>query len=268
MVLLANMVKARTRVKLLRRLGIALIFLPELITTPFGVTLVLVARYLAKRHEASMNKHLREMVKSYLAHTGRFSSDADGKSSALGPAKRHTHSEERAILGQITGSRGFEANLAPSVLQNWHDVRGRTVHHTADRQSHSPHHKAAESLKVESGWPDTSRRAEKTIHHTINMKWLSQRYGGEGSTVAHSSWSDTFGAVERVTNRSINMGVLSQRYQTGSVRQTKSKHHTINMSLLRQRYGSAVSYTTASHALRNNNYYYDVVFRKNALGGR
>ena len=94
MLLLGDMIVGRTRVKFLRHLGIALIFLPELITTPFGVALVLVARYLARRREASQNKRLREMVKYYLAHTGRFSGDADGKSSAPGSVKRYTRSEE------------------------------------------------------------------------------------------------------------------------------------------------------------------------------
>jgi hypothetical protein len=266
-VLLGDMIMGRTRIKFLRRLGIALIFLPELITTPFGVALVLVARYLARRLEARQNKHLREMVKYYLAHTGRFSDDADGKSSAPGSAKRYTQSEERPIPQQYTGSRSLEANLAPSVLQSWRDMRDRTVHHTMDMQSPSGRYKAGGSFKVESGWPDTSRGAEEVIHHTINMKWLSQRYEGQGSAVAHSNWARTSGAGEGVMHHSVNMKLLSQRYETGGVRQTKVKYHTINMTLLRQRYGSAVSYTMALRALENNNYYYDVVSRGNVIGG-
>jgi hypothetical protein len=266
-VLLANMVKARTRVKFLRRLGIALIFLPELITTPFGVALVLVARHLSRRHEASMNKRLREMVKYYLAYTRHFSDDAVGKSSAPGSVKRYTQSEERPIPQQYTGIRSFEANLAPSVWQNWHDMQGRTVHHTIDMQSPSGRYKAGESFKVESGWSDTSHRTEKVIHHTINMKWLSQRYESVASTVAHSNLARTSGAREGATHHSVNMKLLSQRYNTGNVRQTQVKHHTINMALLRQRYGSAVSYTRVLNALRNNNYYYDIVSRGNVIGG-
>lgn len=267
MVLLGDMIVGRTRVKFLKRLGIALIFLPELITTPFGVALVLVARHLAKRHEASMNKRLREMVKYYLAHTRRFNGDADGKSSAPGSVKRYTQSEERPIPRQYTGSRSFEANLAPSVWQNWHDMRDRTVHHTMDMQSPSRRYKAGDSFKVESGWPDTSRRAEKVIHHTINREWLSRRYESANSAVAHSNWARTSGAGEGVTHHSVNMSLLSQRYKTAGIGQTKVKYHTINMALLRQRYGSAVNYTTALNALQNNNYYYDVVSRGNVIGG-
>jgi hypothetical protein len=241
------MIGARTHVKLLRRFGITLIFLPELITTPFGVTLVLVARYLSRRLETSQNKRIREMVEYYLAHTGRFSDDADGESSAPGSVKHYTQSEERPIPRQYTGSRSFEANLAPSVWQNWQDMRSRTVHHTMDMQSLSGRYKAGDSFKVEPGWADTPRRAEKTIHHTINREWLSRRYEGEGS--------------------SVNMSLLSQRYKTGDVGQTKVKHHAINMALLRQRYGAAASSTTILNALQDNNYYYDVVSRENVIGG-
>jgi hypothetical protein len=214
-----------------------------------------------------MNKRLREMVKYYLAHTGRFSDDADGKSSARGSVKRYTQSEERPIPQQYTGSRSFEANLAPSVWQNWHDMRDRTVHHTMDMQSPSGRYKASDSFKVESGWSDTSRRAEKVIHHTINREWLSRCYEGQSSAVAHSSWARTSGVGEGMMHHSVNMKLPSQRYKTGGVRQTKVRYHTINMALLQQRYGSAVSYTTALAALQNNNYYYDVVSRGNVIGG-
>lgn len=261
------MIKSRTSIKFLRHLGIALIASPDPVTTPFGVALVFVSRYLSRRLEASRNNRLRETVKYYLAHTRRFSDDADGESSAPGPVKRYTRSEERPFSQQYTGSRSFEANLAPSVGQSWHDMRRRTAHHTMDMQSLSLRYKAGDSFKVESGWPDTTRRAEKVIHHTINMEWLSLRYEGENSVMAHSRWAHTSDAVEGVTHHSVNMGLLSQRYKTGSVGRTKVKYHTINRALLQQRYGSAVSSTMALNALQNNNYYYDVVSRGNVIGG-
>ena len=262
-----KMIEARISIKFLRRLGIALIFLPELITTPFGVALVLVARYLAQRREASMNKHLREMVKYYLAHTGRFSDDADGKSSAPGSVNRRTQDEERLISQQYTGSRSFVANLAPSVLQSWRDMRSRTVHHVMDMQSPAGRYQAGGSFRVESGWSNTSHKEEKVIYHTINMKRLSQRYEGQGSAVAHANWARTSGAGEGMTRHSLNMKLLSQRYETGGVRQTKVRHHTMNMDLLRERYGWAVSYTMALRALHNNNFYYDIVSKGNVIGG-
>jgi hypothetical protein len=247
-VFVVDMIGARTLVKLLRRLGIALIFAPEPFTTPFGVALILLSRHLSRRREASLNNRLREMVKYYLAHTRRFSDDADGKSSAPGSVKRYTRSEEHMIPRQYTGSRSFEANLAPSVWQSWRDMRGRTVHHSIDMQSLSRRYKAGDSFKVEPGWPDTSRRAKKVIHHTINMEWLSRCYEGQDSAVAHSSWARPSGAGEGVVQHSVNMGLLSQRYETGGSGQAKVKYHTINMASLLQRYGSAM-YTMALKAL-------------------
>jgi hypothetical protein len=261
------MIEGRTHIKFLRRLGVALILSPEFITTPFGVALVLVARYLARRHEASQNNRLREMVKYYLAHTGCFGNDADGQSSVFSSVKHHTQSEERLIPQQYTGSRSFEATLAPSVLQNWQDMQRRTAHHTSDMQSFSGRYKAGGSFKVELGWSNTSYRAEKVIHHTINTRWLSRCYEGASSTVAHSNWAHTSGVGEGVTHHSINMSLLSQHYNTGSAGQVNVKHHNIDMALLRQHYGSAVSYTRVLNALRNNNYYYDIVSRGNVIGG-
>lgn len=288
MLLWGDMIGAKTSIKLLRRLGIVLIVFPEPFTTPFGVALVLVSRYLSRRREASLDKRFRETVKYYLAHTGHFSGDADAESSVSGSVKRYTQSEEHMIPWQYTGSRSFEANPDPSVWQCWHGMRGGTVHHTMDIQSSSwydgmrdgwkvepryPHrevtsgsteklmhhsidmqslsrrYKAGDSFKVESCWSDTSSRAEKVIHHTINMEWLSWRYKGEGSAVAHSNWACTSGVVEGVAHHSVNMGLLSQCYKTGSVGQTKVKYHTINMTLLLQRYGTAASYTLLSSAI-------------------
>jgi hypothetical protein len=265
--LVADMIGSRTSVKLLMRLGIALIFAPEPFTTPFGVALVFVARYLARRREAGLNKRLREIVKYYLVHTRCFNDDADGTSTATGLVEHHIQGKEHAILGQITGSPSFEANLASSVWQSWHDMRDRTVHQTVDRQSLSGHYKADDSFSVESGWSDTSSRAEKMIHHTINMKRLTQRYEDEGSAVAQSSLARTSGAGKRVAQHSINMKSLSQRYDTGAVGQAKVKHHTMNTGLLQRRYGSATMYKIALNALKNNNFYYDVVSKGNVIGG-
>jgi hypothetical protein len=282
-VLLVDMIQAKTRIKLLRHFGIVLMALPEPITTPFGVALVLVSRYLSRRLEARLNKRLRETVKYYLAHTGCFSGDADGESSATGSVKRHTQSEEHLVRWQHTGSHSFEANIDPSVWQSWRDMRRRTVHHTMDMQSLSqyygmrdnckveprdPHpeltsgsteklmhhsidmqslsrrYKAGDSFKVESGWSDTSSRAEKVIHHTINMECLSRDYEGEDITVAHSNWARRSGAAEGVAHHSVNMGLLSQRYKTSGVEQVPIQHHTINMALLLHHYGPAATSMT------------------------
>jgi hypothetical protein len=256
--LLAGVIEAKTSIKLLRRLGITLIALPEPVTTPFGVALIFISRYLSRRLEASQNNRLRETVKYYLAHTRRFSDDAYGTSSTQGPVKRHSLSDEHAILGQIAGSRSFAAN--PSVRQGRRDIQGGTANYTRDMQSLSRRYKAGNSFS------NTSARTEKVIYHTINVEWLSRRYESEDSTAVHSNWPRTSGVVKGAMRHSINMGLLSQRYKTGSVGQAKVKSHAINEALILQRYGSA-SYTTTLNAIRDNNYYYDVLSRKNVIGG-
>ena len=134
MLLLSNMTSTRTYVRLLRHLGIALIFAPEPFTTPFGVAFVLVARHLSKRHEASVNNRLRETVQYYLAHTGHFGDYVDGESGAPGPVKRRGLSEERPILGQITGSRSFGAKCSVPA-----ECRGR-AYTTGEHAQISRHH--------------------------------------------------------------------------------------------------------------------------------
>jgi len=260
------MIEARTYVKFLRHLGIALIFAPEPFTTPFGVALVLFSRYLSRRHDTSQNNRLRETVKYYMAHTRRFSDDADGTSTAPGSV-RHIQVKEHAILGQITGSPSFIANSAPSVWQNWQEMRCRSIHHTMDMQSLSGRYKADDSSKAAPGWSDTSRKAEKVIRHTINLERLSRRYEGGDSATVDSNRPCTSGAVKGTTHHSLNMILLSQCPGTCSVRQAKAKHHNINMSLLRQRYGSAVSSTRVLNALQNKNFYYDIVSRRNVIAG-
>jgi hypothetical protein len=257
-VLLAGMIKAKTGIKVLRRLGITLIALPEPVTTPFGVALVLLSRYLSRRLEASQNNRLRETVKYYLAHASRFSDYVDSESRAPGSVKLLSPSKEPAILGQITGSRSFAAN--PSVRQGRRDIQDGTANYTRDMQSLSRRYKAGNSFS------NTSARTEKVIYHTINVEWLSRRYESAGA-VAYSSWACTSNAVEGVTHHSVNMKSLSQRYKTGSARQTKIRYPATNMALVQQRYGSVVSYTMALRALQNNNFYYDVVSRGNVIGG-
>ena len=265
MVLLGNMIVNRTRIRFLRHLGIGLILFPDFVTTPFGVGLILVARYLSRETETAQDRRLREMVRYYLAHAGSSSDDADGTPSAPGSVKQQ--STERLIPRQYSLSHSFQANLAPSVLHNWNDMRQRRARYTTDTHGLPQRHKAGDSLRVESRWADTSRSAEKMTHHTINMEQLSQRYEGKDGGVTHSNWGRNSGAGERVTPHTINMGSLSQHYNTGGVRQTKANYHSIDRTVLGQRYGSALRSSPTRNALRDNNHYYDIVSKKNVIGG-
>ena len=229
MFLLSNMVNTGTYVRLLRHLGIALIFAPEPFTTPFGVAFILAARHLSKRHDTSLNNRLRETLQYYLAHTSHFGEYADGESGAPAPVKRRGLSEEHPILGQITGSRSFGAKS--SVRQGGRHIQKGTPNHTTD------------------------------------MEWLSRRYESATGAVAHSSWATTSDAGEAITHHSIEVGSLPQNCRSGSVGQTKAKSHAVNVAQRRLRYGSAVSYTTVARALRNNNFNYDISSRRNVIGG-
>ena len=229
MLLLSNMTNTRTYIRLLRHLGIALIFAPEPFTTPFGVASILVARHLSKRHETSLNNRLRETLQYYLAHTSHFGEYADGESGAPAPVKRRGLSEEHPILGQITGSCSFGAKS--SVRQGGRHIQKGTANHTTD------------------------------------MEWLSRRYESATGAVAHSSWATTSDAGEAITHHSIEVGSLPQNCRSGSVGQTKAKSHAVNVAQRRLRYGSAVSYTTVARALRNNNFNYDISSRRNVIGG-
>lgn len=257
MLLWADMIGASTHIRVLRHLGIALIFAPEPFTTPFGVAFILVARHLSSRLEASRDERLREMVHYYLDHSSILGDDANG--GALAPVKRHGLKEEHPILGQITGSRSSETN--PSVRKGRHDMQEGTATRTTDMQSLSRRYEYGHGLS------NTSTRTQNVIHHTIDIAWLSRRYESANSAVAHSSWTTTSGGVEGVTHHSVNMGLLSQHYGTGSVGQAKAKSHTINIAQLRQRYGSAASCTTVYRALQNNNHYYEMSSRRNVIGG-
>lgn len=229
MFLLSNMVNTGTYVRLLRHLGIALVFAPEPFTTPFGVAFILAARHLSKRHETSLNNRLRETLQYYLAHTSHFGEYADGESGAPAPVKRRGLSEEHPILGQITGSRSFGAKS--SVRQGGRHIQKGTANHSTD------------------------------------MEWLSRRYESANGAVAHSSWATTSDAGEAITHHSIEVGSLPQNCRSGSVGQTKAKSHAVNVAQRRLRYGSAVSYTTVARALRNNNFNYDISSRRNVIGG-
>lgn len=284
---MVDMIKAKTSIQLLRHLGIVLIVLPEVITTPFGVVLVLASRYLSRRLEASLNKRLQETLKYYLAHFKRFSDDADGESSAPSRVKRYTQSEKHLISWQYKGSRSFDATPSPLVWQSWRDTRDDIVHHTVDIESLSRrygirdgskvepgdshwevtsgstkklmHHsidmqmfsrryKADDSSKIEPDWSDTSSSAEEVIHHTVNMESLSRRYKGNDSTGADSNWVSTSGTVEGVAHHSLHMRLLSQCYETDSVGPVKVRYHTVDMASLLRRYGSAASSTPALKA--------------------
>jgi hypothetical protein len=160
MVLLDDMINAKTSIKLLRNLGIALIALPEPITTPFGAALVLTSRYLSRRLEASLSKLIRERVRQYLTHFKglKFNTARD--------VVRHTVATESLFLR-------YKVDDSPKVAASRHDAygaAGKMIYHTIDWKSLSRRY------KTDSARTHTSSTVKGVVHHPLNMRLLSQRY--------------------------------------------------------------------------------------------
>jgi hypothetical protein len=270
----------RANIGRLRRLGITVIFLPEPFTTPVGVALVLVSRYLSRRLEAKMNERLRDALKYYVAHTRVSSYTSDGKSGGSGCVKRGIGDEERlfgghhqcgwsfeAYAGQSAGQRRREAcesrprNVTHIQNISWHYGMGdewkdkagdsqlgprpgtteKSIHHNIDMERLRWRYKPADSHRLESPSSDTSVREEKVLHHTINIEWLSRYWEDGSSAVTHPGQGRTSRAVVGMESQSPDMALASQRYKAGSVGQAEMEYHTINMELLLERYRSAAT---------------------------
>ena len=264
MILLGSMNNTRNYVRLLRHLGVALIFAPEPFTTPFCVSFVLAARCLSKRHEASVNSHLRETFQYYLAHSSQFGDYVDGEAGIPGRAKPAGLLEGPPILGQITG--GLNSKAITPAQHSGRDVRGHTSFHTMDNRGLSKRHKTGDSDKVESARFDTSSKADDVIHHSIDTGWLSRRYESTNGAVAHSSWATTSDGTERITHHSVNMRLFSRNCGTSSFGQAKAKRRALNTGQRRQRGGPAAGRTMVVRAINNNNHYYDSLSRNNVVG--
>lgn len=276
------MIKAKTGIKLLRQVGIVLIALPEFITTPLGVALIVTSNYLSRRLEAKVLKRLREKLTHYLAHFRHFSDER--KSSAPEKIEYHALSETHLIPQQHKGSRRTEESLRPSIQQNRHDTGDNIVPHTIDMQMLAHRYQSDESAKVESNHSDTpgsaiavihhainmeslSRRfedddsneadaspartlgtAQGVVHHAVNMKSLSKRYAADDSTDVSLQLPAVSGMAEKTVQHEVNVSLLSQRYETVAATPVKVMSHTINMASLTRRYGPAAGATPAPKA--------------------
>lgn len=194
------MISARTGIKLLRRLGIVLIALPEAVTTPFGVALLFASRYLSKRIESSLYERLRGTFQNYLAHTNlRLKVKRPALSLPQGQKSKASTAENPLILWENTASGG---KTKPVSLVR--QIRRST--------------------------------AANTVHHTIDMAWLSRRYAMMGSPKFKAGGLDWEAVREvKMVHHNIDMQALSRRFETDSAR-VKTKHHTIDTASLQWRY--------------------------------
>ena len=203
------MINAKSSVKLLRRLGIALIAMPEAVTTPIGVALILTSRYLSKKIEADLYKRLHGTFQHYLAHSKRHAKDADTKPDDRKQAKRTARNADRLIpiqaevkpvapmaksstrsgerLIPVQDKNSIKANPAPSAIQN-----------------------------------QTDAEAEAAVHHSIDIKWLARRYEMPGNKNSSALTSDEEDSQDNLIRHSIDRQKLAGRFNTEMSKTTDS----------------------------------------------
>ncbi len=266
----------------MRHLGIVLIALPELVTTPLGVALILTSNYLSRRLEANVLKRLRAKLKHYLAHFRHFGDER--KSDATEIITHHALNETPLVPRQHTGNHSIEENPRPAMLQSRHDSGEKIVPHTVDIKRLSQRYPSGDSAKIEPNLADTPGSAAPVVHHAINLKALSRRFKDDDSVEADTNSTRTIvamqgvvhhavnlnslakrytvddttdaslhlpamsGTAERTMQHKVNEKLLSQRYEAGVAIPVKVNHHAINRTSLIRRYGPAASPTPASKA--------------------
>ena len=266
------MVKTKTGITLLKRLGFVLIALPEPFTTPIGVACILASSYLSRLREATLNKHLRETLTRYLSHSKSSNHETENNSRGRHKVKRHTRIDDPTILWQNKSVLPVETSHPPSVRQNLRDkgftlstIEGEnTIHHNVDTESLSRRYPVTVSPKAEnvSAHSDAEpAKIEKLIHHSVDTKFLSRRYPVTASSKAKtgSPHSDVEpDETEELIHHSVDMQTLGRRYRADDSSRVASDvpdkpsatenvvHHTKHISLSR-RYPETVSAKTDSN---------------------
>ena len=258
------MVKTKTGITLLKRLGFVLIALPEPFTTPIGVACILASSYLSRLREATLNKHLRETLTRYLSHSKRSNDETENNSRGRHKVKRHTRIDDPTILWQNKSVLPVETSHPPSVRQNLRDKGENTIHHNVDTESLSRCYTVTVSPKAEnvSAHSDAEpAKIEKLIHHSVDTQFLSRRYPVTASSKAKTgnSHSDVEpDETEKLIHHSVDMKTLGRRYRAEDGSRVASDapdkpsatenviHRTKNISLSR-RYPETVSAKTDSN---------------------
>jgi hypothetical protein len=224
----------------MRRVGIALIAFPELITTPFGVALLVTAQVLSRRVEANLNKRLRNTVQQLFTHLSHFSHD--GKASALKKEKNYSRYKEYLFPWRRKNKRDFETNSSPAAWHSWRQKEPDAVFHSIDMEALSRRYETENSLKVGSAGANVPG-ATKQVFHNLDMKALSRRYEATDSSKSDPDGIDASGTTKQVFHN-IDIRALSRRFKDDSNGDTNSQnpdtqntvHHTLNQRLLSQQY--------------------------------
>ncbi len=250
------MVKAKTGITFLKRLGFVLIALPEPFTTPVGVACVIASGYLTRLRETSLNKHLHETLTRYLSHTKNSSAETDNKSHARQKVKPYTRPDDTTVLWQNTGLVPVDTARPSLIKQNRRDAEDKNaIHHNIDTESLARHYPITIDTKVKSKISNSDASPvndEKPVPHTVDTQFLSRRYSIANIQKAKTETSKSDAApveTEKSVHHNVDMQMLGRRYQTTATVNSKTAdkpvptgnvvHHTKHISLSRRFEGNA-----------------------------
>lgn len=187
-------------VRFLRHVGMVLIVLPDPVTTILGVVLVFASRYLSRKLEERIYKHLRIAIKQYLSHVKRSHvNNTDSKfieTASGGYYIRH----EDLVPRRYEGNRGYIVSSARPGENSWRDTHRCLV---------------SDNRKTQ---------ALLSVHTNENSAWNGHR------TIQTPD-------AEKVIYDYFNMELLCRRYKRAIVEPAKPIHHAIDIESLQRRYG-------------------------------
>jgi hypothetical protein len=209
-----------------------LVALPEAVTTPIGLALILTSRYLSKRIEANLYKRLHETFQHYLAHYKRRDGATDkpkdqNQTGRLPWQKKPKTSQPSNVIGSIYN----EARLIPiqpkndsakdqPIPLNWQSQRkapANVIHHTMDWNKLSPHYGTVTGSKFAPIPEVRPARDVKLVRHDIDMKALARRYQTIDSPQVEpdsSAWEAPAGSDKPLKHHNIDMQKLSRRFKS------------------------------------------------------
>jgi len=118
--------------KWLKYVGIALISSPEPLTTPAGAALLGITYFLSKRQNAKNDRHARELISFYLAHTRLFNDRVHHGLPVTSKNMIH-HTLNRGLFAQYGYVGSFRADSLRLNSYNVSAAPEKVIHHTLKR---------------------------------------------------------------------------------------------------------------------------------------
>ncbi len=197
----------------MRHAGIVLIALPEVITTPFGLALILSSHILSRRVEANLNRRLRQTVQQFFTYLKRFSDD--GESGTKGKMKHPFWLKERPVTQRHKNSNVATPPYSSVFRSRFHTESGG-VFHNIDMQSVSRRYDTSEHSKVNSVFSGAFTTTKPVLFHTVNIETLSRRFKYRNSPKIDSASSGISTTTKAVLLHTVNIEALSRRFKDNS----------------------------------------------------